>query len=52
MRSLELFASEVMPHFADGQRATINDAFSEEELLELQAADSEALQRVQSGVLI
>ena len=52
MRSLELFASEVMPHFQDGPRATITDAFTEEELQELQAADSEALQRVQSGVLI
>lgn len=52
MRSLELFANDVMPHFADGERATIEDAFSDDELLELQAADSEALQRVRAGVLV
>jgi hypothetical protein len=52
MRSLRLFADEVMPHFADGRRATIEEAFTAEDLAELQAADPDALQRVQSGLLV
>ena len=52
MSSLKLFAEEVMPKFREGQRATIEDAFSEEELDQLKQADAEALERVQSGLLV
>ena len=52
MRALELFADDVMPHFADGERATVENAFSTEDLRELHAADSEALQRIRAGVLV
>lgn len=52
MSSLQLFANEVMPHFADGQRSTLDEAFSEDELDQLKATDADALSRVQSGLLV
>lgn len=44
--SLELFTSEVMPHFVGGRRATIEEAFSEEELVGFREYDNEAFARV------
>lgn len=50
MESLRLFATEVMPHFQSGKRATVQEVFSEEDLEELRTADSAALDHIWAGL--